>query len=85
MNEMVERVALAVFKKEQEIRLRSIEQAVIGKARYYLIAEAAIAAMREPTEAMRTAGELHGIDSDCKLECSELNVWQAMIDEALKE
>lgn len=54
----------------------------------YKMARAAIAAMREPTEAMVIAGEDVIFDEDREYEGSELSklptAFRAMIDEALK-
>lgn len=79
MSEMVERVARAIA-----------ETRAYGVGWEERLARAAIAAMREPTEAMQVA---EGIDTlGCKARLGEYlddwdaaGVWQAMIDAALAE
>jgi len=66
---MIERVARAI---EALMPNKSASE-----ARIY--ARAAVAAMRDPTEAMRTAGNA---ESDWG---TELEVWRAMIDAALRQ
>jgi len=48
-------------------------------------ARAAIAAMREPTEAMAVAGEDAVLSRPASQKHAAATVWQAMIDEALKD
>ena len=72
---MVERVARALavnmFGRDSEEGWRQLEGA----------ARAAIAAMREPTEAMLVAGDDWLTNADCRTEASA--VWRAMLDSAL--
>lgn len=96
MSEMVERVARAVHttaRASQNVpeppmsdEMWRIYWGSLAGARGHLgnLARAAIAAMREPTDGMDMAGEIHGIDSDCQMECNAIGVWQAMIDKALE-
>lgn len=77
MTSMVERVA------------RAIADNTLGmSADYEYAARAAIAAMREPTEAMVAAGDIPEIvncSGGCMAEGANPDlVWHAMIDEALK-
>lgn len=84
MSEMIERVAKAIFKdydwsfapkapfEEQELHLQEI---------FRNLAKAAIAAMREPTDAMVKAAWRRNDDNDGK-EADREN-WQSMIDAAL--
>lgn len=72
MSEMVERVARALIKNEFGIEPEVLTDAILDQARV------AIAAMREPTEAMLTAGSewaYAGCSSD---------TWHWMIEEALR-
>lgn len=75
MSEMVERVAIAIcgIGREEwgEPEFERYQYIYLSRARK------AIAAMREPTDAMYWAGE-------DKLDVNAKGVWQAMIDEALK-
>lgn len=69
MSEMVERVAQAIMNVPVEEKISD----------YYAQARAAIAAMREPTDAMTREGNKYtdwadGADA----------AWEAMVDEALK-
>jgi|AmaraimetFIIA100_FD_contig_41_5707065_length_408_multi_3_in_0_out_0_1 hypothetical protein len=66
MTTMIERVARAIAKSQ------GVEDTWRG---YMAETRAAIAAMREPTEAMAHAGDQH----------AGRDAWQAMIDAALKE
>lgn len=50
-----------------------------------LVARAAIAAMREPTEAMLNAGLLHGFKNEDGLSAYPYRLWHAMIDAALED
>lgn len=45
------------------------------------MADAVLAAMREPTEGMVGAGD-DALSSDCRAECDADKVWRAMIDAA---
>lgn len=91
MSEMVERVARALcsedgrdpegddcwnFGRDHSIKKKNWE-AYVGGAR------AAILAMREPTDAVLKAGAAHWDDDWCS-ETNALNMWNGMIDEALK-
>jgi len=89
MSEMVERVARAICASElghfgviaaEFVDANWHQFAPELSARYVRRAHAAIAAMREPTEAMIQEGycEAGGTDADPE------NVWGFMIDEALK-
>jgi hypothetical protein len=74
MSEMVERVARAIAKRQGEIMLGADPATQTADPR--ALARAAIAAMREPTEAMKAVtseNTWHAVQD-----------WQAMIDEALK-
>lgn len=72
MSEMVERVALAMQEKAEGPTHGNFGER--PHESYVKLARAAIAAMREPTEAMLERGD-HGTSADG---------WAAMIDEALK-
>jgi len=75
MTEMIERVARAIHSAEVEDEgdpWNDLGDYVQGE--YRTLARAAIAAMREPTEAMLGPPWNYG----------RLEIWQAMIDEALK-
>lgn len=73
MSEMVERIAKAIeVAFEREGRVFDAGQAET-------LAHAAIEAMREPTEAMMTAGCFEGIGRG-----TAQFVWRDMVDEALK-
>ena len=72
MSEMVRRVAWAICAPNGGLGCCGECGAIVERAR------AAIAAMREPTEAMVSAADAVGIDSD------PTEYWPAMIDEALK-
>lgn len=83
-NEMVERVARAICAAQirhpavEEYRAMELEIAwEINREECTWLAEAAIAVMREPTEAMVLAAFRHKGTGDM--------VWQAMIDAALNE
>ena len=69
MSEMVERVARAI---EGQMGGKSID-----------MARAAIEAMRDPTEEMRTA-LCKACSTDCFAGCDVGSVWNVGIDEALK-
>lgn len=84
-SEMVERVAKAILLPLEDEKERAVEWASIDYVgRHFLLqqAEAAIAAMREPTEAMIERIP-RGCDYPYKNECGK-KAWRAMIDEALK-
>lgn len=81
MSEMVERVARAIAEeinggKFDDARWYNDDQRDVHRRR----ARAAIEAMREPTEAMLTAGDSAMIRKDD----AAADAWQAMVDEALK-
>ncbi len=71
MSEMVKRVARAIE------AVRDYKEDISIRATPEELARAAIAAMREPTEAM--TGSLRWFGED------DLELWQLMIDAALKE
>lgn len=77
-SEMVERVVRAMDHAEHKV-IRNSEGVDMRVAR----ARAAIAAMREPTEAMEKAGA-RTWDDDLCTETNALNMWRAMVDEALR-
>lgn len=87
---MVERVARAIWEEWWTPPPKlSWDEAADGNKRVgRLIARAAIAAMREPTDAMKEAGlkvimaswDYGGMDQD-----TEIDAWQVMIDAALEE
>lgn len=83
MNEMVERVGRAVLKAIEHVS--DLDDSMIED-----IGRAAIAAMREPTEAMQIAGQkVNNLDEVTGhfeyLSREEMtDAWQAMIDETLK-
>ena len=81
MNEMIERVAKAVYEAmprgalwPEWIDLPEFEY----KTSYYEVAKAVFMEMRKPTEEMLRAADKIGIDQD------PADYWPAMIDEALK-
>ena len=83
MSEMIERVALALFKAEQPEQLNDYRWEHT-RANYILLARAAIAAMREPTEEMKSVDEVHW-DYSCHV-CGGLkDGWHKMIDAALED
>lgn len=49
-----------------------------------ILSRAVLTAIREPSGAMRSDGEL-GLDSDCTFGCNAEAVWKNMIDAALAE
>lgn len=80
-NEMVERVARAIQAFDGHAAAEGV------KPGYEAIARAAIAAMREPTEAMMQEGALHLRMADDAVSTTAndaADTWRAMIDEALK-
>ncbi len=74
MSEMVERVARALFLAEHPTAEWSAGRA---RMKWFALAEAAIAEMREPTEAMIEAADNRWIS------CGDL--WVKMIDAALSQ
>ncbi len=76
MSEMIERVAKAISECHSGRDWRGMSE--YGKDWWREEARAAIEAMREPTEAMETAGQVD------PLPISTNASWKAMIDEALK-
>lgn len=79
MNEMVERVARAIAGAD---RNQWDHMFAPRKAMFVCFARAAMAAMREPTEAMIDSGMNTGYAPACDLEVDAH--WRAMIDEALR-
>jgi hypothetical protein len=75
---MIERVARATHNHSREHANSWDELLPYYHNKYRQDARAAIAAMREPTEAMINAGDRTDHDVEAA------TVWQAMIDEALK-
>lgn len=79
MNEMIVRVARAIFQNERKDGdWHSLNKN--GQDYYCECAKAAIAAMREPTEEMLFAG-----DDQLQEMMSAIITWEKMIDAALKE
>lgn len=84
-DDMVERVARALCREQHIQRYGSemwregeLDQKVEGYWRHHIIgARAAIAAMREPTEAMIGAANRNNHPRD-------IDTWKTMVDEALK-
>lgn len=82
MNEMVERVARAI-----DAEIFKIEVGSTPERRLEAAARAAIAAMRDPTGAMREAYRKRAKESwlgNGTTEGSLLDAWHAGVDEALK-
>lgn len=83
MSTMVERVARAIYVAEKER-----ERTVMPAGEHYAeIARAAIAAMREPTEAMVERTAMQGESPAITAGGSRARIphyWRLMIDEALK-
>lgn len=84
---MVERVAIAIEKTAFAPHELPLDPELHGK--YRMTARVAIAAMREPTEAMAIAGaETISPDAWCAAQCSgkegATDIYQAMVDEAMK-
>ncbi|WP_454627007.1 hypothetical protein [Bradyrhizobium cenepequi] len=78
MSEIIERVARSIYEKRNGAGCKPWSiQTKAHKGPYLDDARAAIEAMREPTEAMRLAGELAPFD------CSAEETWTAMIGAAL--
>jgi hypothetical protein len=99
MNELVERVARAIHGVDRSIMAAGGAGGTLtewetesesARRLYRLHAKAAIAAMREPTEAMVRAG-LRSDAANClsshgpSARAGRLDVWRAMIDVALKD
>lgn len=81
MNEIVERVARAIWDAEFD-RFEVASQYKGDEWKSYIPhARAAIEAMREPTEAMKAAPHLGDL---AQMETDTAYVWQAMIDAALE-
>ena len=80
MNDMVEQVAKAIWNHRfPDMSWESKSRSEGIKDDYRMNARAAIAAMREPTEAMMQAGDRElGFPEDYRI------AWQASIDEALR-
>jgi hypothetical protein len=82
MNEMVERVAIAIVCKELGLTPEDWEDCFDGaKDRYRDLARAAIEALREPTLAMYEASRVPIIAGE---NAPIGDRWRAMIEEALK-
>ena len=82
MSEMVERIAIAVCEADGCLWSEATD---LDKGLYRDTARAAIAAMREPTDAMIGQGYGYAISyEDEGVVESPSEVWRAMIDEALK-
>ena len=77
---MVERVARAICRKEYGREVWP-DASLDLKDEYRSMARAAIAAMREPTETMLKADEVH---PSCHMCGGHLEGWHHMIDEALR-
>lgn len=75
-NEMIERVAKAIF--DDDFPTGALSWEICIKTGYFKIAKAAIAAMRKPTEEMEQA--CYEYDASC-----DPGVYSYMIDAALKE
>jgi hypothetical protein len=89
MNEMVERVAIALYKADgfalamwpaEEAWTRDRENV---RQRYRVMAQAAFAAIREPTKGMLAVGWAYH-DGETPADDHVAAQWQAMIDAALK-
>jgi hypothetical protein len=85
MNEMVERVATVLAQHDGNYPW-ALEDGHVMQGRkdyYFKQARAAIVAMREPTpEMLKAHDQIMGSGWDNH--CSDKELWQAMIDEALK-
>lgn len=94
MTEMVERVARAIF---EDAEAQMVAEKHLDKPRdwdrifpwfrnsHIQYARAAIAAMREPTEAMQTVGAAGlGVSDEGDICFNARQAWQDMIDVALK-
>lgn len=86
MSEMVERVARALCVADgcdpDHESADPIDTGIKLWTRYVRDASAAIEAIREPTKAMIQAAYDSSLDDDERFDAHE--IWQAMIDEALK-
>jgi hypothetical protein len=88
MSEMVERVARALCeqsyaKSDEKLPWYWHSETSDERDEWRAMARAAIEAMREPTDRMCNSGAAKWDDDWCT-ETNALNMWQAMIDEALK-
>ena len=81
---MIERVAAAIMDSavSPQIRARWDDQPEEVRTHWRLAARAAIAAMREPSEAMIKEGAYGSGEDSAGVACG---AWKAMIDEALKQ
>lgn len=81
--EIVERVAMAIC--ESAVGKCSCRNREPPCEKWIIAARAAIKAMREPTGKMLNAGINNGVDQGFGVGADDYtDVWQAMIDEALK-
>jgi hypothetical protein len=94
MDEMVERVARAILAAAGQANSPSIQNDLDHPATASMYAKryarAAITAMREPTVAMRQAGDVaqmatDGIDAGFQIAMDSGVPWRAMIDAALRD
>jgi hypothetical protein len=76
---MVQKVGAAILLAELEWSPKS------GVSKEVALGMAAIEAMREPTEAMRGAVETMLEENRMYMDCSDIDVWRAMIDAAMEE
>lgn len=87
MTTMIERVARAMFEHDQlsdEAKLDEWDDDWIGpqgREQYMSLARAAVAAMREPTDAMVKAGRIYHADKRNSVN----RVWKKMIDAELRD
>lgn len=85
MSDLMERVARAIFEAERDFEVVEPHQPLperhfkVAKALYLAKARAAIAAMREPTDAM-----VDDAEDAWMWRYGPRNIWRAMIDEALR-
>lgn len=79
MSEMVERAALAFLAECEQFDETSDHELLDSRH----LVRVVIAGLREPTDAMIKAGAAVW-DEDWCTETNALNIWQAMVDEALK-
>jgi hypothetical protein len=92
MSEMIERVAKAIYEADGFcLGGWSVDKAWPAdredvRAKYRQLACTAIAAMRDPTDAMADAPDVYaGLDDEYGLTRRQtIPVWQAMVDQALK-
>lgn len=81
MSGMIERVAKAMADKVDQLK----ESYLKPEDRFTECARAAIEAMRDPTDTMVDGGIRNGVDNGFGCGYDEyVELWQAMIDEALK-